>query len=103
MATGRLGAQDLAATTNTTLYQNTSGTYATVTVNLCNRNATGVTVRVALSTTSTPAASDWLEYDTAISGNGVAQITGVVVGNTQFVVVYSSNTLVSAVAFGFEG
>jgi len=103
MATGRLGAQDLAATTNTTLYQNTSGTYATVTINLCNRNATSVTVRIALSTSATPNAADWLEYDTAISGNGVAQLTGVVVGNTQYVIVYSSSTLVSAVAFGFEG
>ena len=44
---GRLGANDLAATTNTGVYTVPSGRKATVNLTICNRNATAVTVRVA--------------------------------------------------------
>ena len=39
MATGRLGASDVSATTNTTVYTCPADTYAVVAVNICNRGA----------------------------------------------------------------
>ena len=101
MAAGRLGAQSLAATTNTTLYTNAT-TYGVVSVTLCNSNSTAVTVRLALSATATPSAAEYLEYGTTIPANGVLERTGLVVGNGQNLVVYASTTGVSALAYGIE-
>ena len=55
MATGRLGAADIAATTNTTVYTCPAATYAVVAVNICNRSGTlSSDIRVALATLDTP-------------------------------------------------
>lgn len=101
MANGRLGAADLAAGVNTTLYTPSTGT-GTVTVSLCNRGATGTLVRLALASTATPAAGEWLEYDQYLPPAGVLERTAVVVGAGQWVVARASAAGVSAVVFGFE-
>ena len=44
---GRLGANDLSATTATEVYAVPSSKHATVTVNICNRGSSSGTVRVA--------------------------------------------------------
>jgi len=44
MATGRLGAADLSAATNTTLYTVPATTFTVATVSLCNRSSSAVTV-----------------------------------------------------------
>lgn len=103
MATGRLGAVDLAATTLTNVFQVTAGKTASFSVSLCNRNATSVTVRLALATASAaPAATEWLEYDTTIQANSVLERTGLVLDATKYVVGYASGTGVSVVAYGYE-
>jgi hypothetical protein len=102
MATGRLGAADLAATTNTTLYTAPDGKYAVVTVSLTCRNATGAIVRLALSSTASPGNAEWLVYDRALSASGTLRDSGIVVGAGQYLVAYSSAASVSAVAFGIE-
>lgn len=102
MATGRLGALNLSAATDTTLYTCPADTFAVVTVSICNRNATAVTARIALASSATPALTEYLEYDVQIVGNGVLERTGIVVDAAKLLVVRSSGTGVSAVAYGIE-
>lgn len=102
MASGRLGAADLAATTNTTLYTVPVSKTSTFSVNFCNRNAFAVNVRIALASTSTPGVSEWIEYDAPIVGNGVLERTALVLDASKLLVVYSSAANVSAIAYGFE-
>lgn len=102
MATGRLGIQDLAATTNTTLYTCPAGFFAVASVNICNRNATPVTIRLALTSNGTVTDNAYLEFGATIPANGVLERTGIVVDAGKLLVVYSSATNVTAVAYGIE-
>lgn len=102
MATGRLGANDLAAATNTTVYTVPSDTFSVVTLSICNRGNQAVSVRVAVSASATPTAAEWIEYDTEVLGKGVLERTGIVMDAGRLLVVYSSAANVSAVAFGIE-
>lgn len=103
MATGRLGAADLAATTLTNVFQVTAAKTASFSVSLCNRNSTSVTVRLALASTSaSPTAAEWLEYDTTILANSVLERTGLALDATKYLVAYAGSTGVSAVAYGYE-
>jgi hypothetical protein len=102
MPTGRLGIQDLAATTNTTLYTCPTNTFAVASVTICNRNATSVTVRLGLTTSAGVTDNSYLEFDTTIPGRGVLERTGIVVDAGKLIVVYSSATGVNAVAYGIE-
>jgi hypothetical protein len=102
MATGRLGAQDLSAATNTTLYTCPSDTFAVVSVSLCNRSNQACNVRMAISTSATPGNAEWIEYDTELLGKGVLERTGIVMDAGKLLVVYSNAAGVSAVAFGLE-
>lgn len=102
MASGRLGAVDLAATTNTTVYTVPASKTASFSVNICNRNTSSVTVRLALSATGTPGVTEWIEYDAVIPGNGVLERTGLMLDTGKLVVAYSSTANVSVVAYGVE-
>ncbi len=102
MATGRLGAADLSATTNTTIYTCPVSTFTVASVSICNRNATTVNVRLALATSSTPSASEYLEYDVQLLANGVIERTGIVLDAGKLLVAYSSAANVSVVAMGIE-
>ncbi len=102
MASGRLGAADLSATTNTTVYTVPSAKTAALSISVCNRNSTSVTVRLALSATGTPGASEWIEYDTALPALGVLERTGIVLDIGKLVVAYASAANVSVVAYGVE-
>jgi hypothetical protein len=102
MATGRLGANDLAAATNTTVYTVPSDTFSVVTLSICNRGNQAVAIRVAVSAAATPTAAEWIEYDTEVLGKGVLERTGIVMDAGRLLVVYSSAANVSAVALGIE-
>ena len=103
MATGRLGAEDIPATTNTTVYTCPSSTFAVVTLSLCNRNASSSrNIRVALATTDSPSNSEYIEYDSELLAKGVLERTGVVLTAGQRIVIYSSATDLSAVVYGIE-
>lgn len=102
MASGRLGAIDLAAATATPVYTVPASTLAAISVNLCNRNASSVAIRLALSTTDTPAAEEYLEYETLIPGNSLLERTGLLLDAGKRVVAYSSAANVNVVVVGVE-
>ena len=105
MATGRLGASNLSAATNTSVYAVPTDTFAVVTLSVCNRSASAVTIQVAICTAApaaTPDVSEYIEFDTSLSSKGVLERTGIVMAATQVLVVRSSAVSVSAVAYGIE-
>lgn len=102
MATGRLGAVDVGATTNTTIYTVPVDTFAVASLSIANRNASAATVRLALAISSTPDNSEYLEYNTVIPGNGTFERTGIVMDAGKKLVVFSSLASVSVVAYGIE-
>jgi len=102
MASGRLGTANLAATTDTTIYTVPASTTSYFIINVCNRNATAVGVRIALADTATPGVDEYIEYDAEIPGNCVLERTGLVLDATKQVVVHSDTTNVSVVVYGNE-
>jgi len=102
MATGRLGTFQLATTTLTTVYTVPTGTYSVFNVSFTNTTATAVTIRLAIAATSTPAASEYIEYDTTIVGKGVFERTGLVANAGLVVVAYCVGTGVNVNVYGIE-
>jgi hypothetical protein len=103
MATGRLGVADLSAGgTGTVVYTCPSNTFAVVTVSICNRGSSAANIRVALSSSSSPVDSEYLEFDTVLSAKGVLERTGIVLDAGKLLVIRSSATGVNAVAYGIE-
>lgn len=102
MATGRLGAEDLLADTDTTLYQCPTETFAAISVNFCNRNNQPALITLAVSATETPDPSDYVEYETELPARGTLERTGVVLAADQYLVIRSNSANVNAVAYGIE-
>lgn len=102
MATGRLGIADLAGATNTTVYTVPADTFAVVTASICNRTGSAVTVQVAVAAAATPAAGEYIEFNSVIPANAVLERTGIVMDAGKLLVVRSSAASVSAVVWGIE-
>lgn len=102
MATGRLGVSAIPATTNTTVYTVPSGFYTVCNVSITNRNSTSVNIRLAMSSSGTPNAQEYIEYDTVIVGNGVFERTSLVMDAGLNIVVYSSAANVGCTVYGIE-
>jgi hypothetical protein len=102
MATGKLGANDLSATTNTTVYTCPADTYAVVAINICNRGASTTGIRIAIADSDTPGVAEYIEYDSEVFSKNVLERTGIVLAATQRIVVYSTQANVSAVVVGIE-
>jgi len=102
MATGILGAEDLAATTNTVVYTVPNETFGVVTINIANRNAQARNIRIAVAAADTPQNAEWIEYDSELLGNGVIERSGVVLDAGKRVVAYADSTEVNVVVYGIE-
>jgi hypothetical protein len=105
MATGRLGIANITSTADTTIYTVPSSTFSVVSVSICNRNTTtAATIRVAICSSATPAAGEYIEYDTSLVASGVVERTGLVMdaGKILVVQVSSATPTVSVVAMGIE-
>ena len=105
MATGRLGVADftvVGAAVNHPLYTVPIATFSVVTVNVVNRGASPANIRIAIATSSSPGDSEYIEYDVEVVAKGVLERTGLVLDAGKILVVRSSATGVSAVAYGIE-
>lgn len=102
MATGRLGANDLSAGTNTTVYTCPADTYAVASINLCNRGNQATAIRIAVAAADTPTDGEYIEYGVEVLSKGVLERTGIVLAAGQKIVAYSSSANISAVAMGIE-
>ena len=102
MATGRLNGVDITTTNATSVYTCLTATFAVVSVSICNRSASAVTVRLALTSTgASPATTDYLEYDSSLSANGVLERTGIVMkADNQLVVQAGTGNVLSVVVVG---
>lgn len=102
MSLKKLGANDLSATTLTSVYTVGTGKEALVNVNVCNRNSSAVTIRLANAEGGTPGNEDYIEYDYSLAANESFQRTGIHMQASQIIVAYSSATNVSVVVDGLE-
>jgi hypothetical protein len=102
MATGRLAASNLASGTVTTVYTCPIDTYTVASVSVCNRGNQPTVFNLAISDTDTPADGEYLEFETELLPKNILERTGLVLGAGQKIVVRSSQTNVSVVAFGIE-
>lgn len=103
MANGLLGKGIISsANTNQTIYTVPANTYATVNISFCNSNVSSIKVRLAVTNSTTPQASDYIDYDTNIIGNGVMEKTGMVLSAGEKVIISASSTGISVRVHGFE-
>ena len=103
MASGVLGTAAISsANNNQTVYTVPSSTYSVFNVSFTNTNATSVTIKLAVASTSTPATNEFLEFQTTVVGYGVFERTGLVANATKQVVVQASNTGVNVNVYGIE-
>jgi len=106
MATGRLGTTQLTTGTigtYTNVYPVPFGYYSVFNVSFTNTSSSPVTIRLALSSSSsTPAINEFLEYGTTIVANGVFERTGLVAGAGLYVLASSSGTAVNVNVYGIE-
>lgn len=100
MSLQRLGGFDLAATTDTLLYTCPTNFHALVCVNFVTRSASR-TVRLALTASSTPADTDYLEYEFPLSvGGGPLYRSGIAMAAGNRLYGRASGTGVSVVLWG---
>lgn len=102
MATGILGKQNLTTGVDTVLYQVPENTFAVATINLVNRGSVSITVSIALCDDVNPAATDYIEYNAELLPSGTIERTGIVIDATKYIVVRSSETSCTAMAYGIE-
>ena len=102
MATGRLGASNMSAGSNTSIYTCPADTYAVASLNICNRGNQATSIRIAVADNATPALGEYIEYEVELLAKGVLERTGIVLAAGQKIVCYASGANISAVAMGIE-
>ena len=102
MASGRLGVAQLAANTDTVVYTVPSGKLASCNVAIVNRGTSAALVNVAFSSTTSPALSEYVEFQVKIPANGILERTAIVAGAGERVIVRSSTADCSVRVHGYE-
>lgn len=105
MATGRLGTANITTTSDTSVYTVPAGTFAVVTVNIVNRSSSAnANIRVAVASSGTPSAAEYIEYDSQLVTNGVIERTGIVMDAGKVLVVQTptATPTISVVVYGIE-
>ena len=102
MTIGILGQANPAANTNTTVYTVPSSVSATCNISVVNTGSTSVTVTIAISASSTPAASEYIEYLTTLQPSGVLERGGLVAQTGKNFVVNCSTASCAVSIYGFE-
>lgn len=102
MATGILGQANPAAATDTTVYTVPAATTATFNISVVNTGASSAAVSIALAASGTPAASEYIEFQTALPPGGVLERGGLVAQTTKRVVANCSTANCSVSVYGYE-
>jgi len=102
MATGILGQSNPAIATNTTVYTVPVSKTATFNINVVNTGSSAAAVNVALCASATPAASEYIEFQTVLPPGGVLERGGMVAQAGKLLVVYCSTASCSVTAYGYE-
>lgn len=93
-------------TSYTTLYTVPASTSAIIsTISVCNTNASSdYKFRIAISTSTTPSAANWIAYDSIVAANDTSFITVALTMDTtyKYLIVSSENSALSFSVFGSE-
>ena len=102
MASGKLGSVNLVADTDTLVYTVPAGKVSTVNIRVCNRNASGIAISVAVGSGGSPATTDYIDYETVVPAKGMLEDTAVVCSAGEKIWVRSNTKDVSVRVHGFE-
>jgi len=105
MATGRLGTANITTTADTTVYTVPASTFSVVSVNVVNRSSSATAnIRIAVASSATPGAAEYIEYDSSLVANGVLERTGIVMDASKLIVVSTPTATpsLSVVVYGIE-
>lgn len=100
MANGLLATAKPSSETNTILYTGSAGQLASGSLAICRQGAGSELVRVALIDSAN--VGDLTDENYVVYNSDAIQITGLVVGPNQSIVVYANADSVSFVFWGFE-
>jgi hypothetical protein len=105
MASGIQNRLALSGSTWTTLAAGPSSTFIqSLTVSLVNRSTlTTFSLALCPSGTSTPAASDYVEFNMPINANGTYERNGLILSPNQIIMVFAASANVTALCYGTEG
>lgn len=102
MASGKLGSATPSANTNTIVYTVPASTVSSINVAIVNRGSSDAVVNLAIATSGTPAAADYVEYGVTVPANGILERTAIVAGAGEHVVVNASTANCSVRVHGYE-
>ena len=103
MASGILGQNALAASSNTTVYTVPASTHAVVNVSILNRSTSAAAaVRLAISATGSPGNAEWIEYGVSVPKAAVLERTAISLNAGKNIVAWSSGSDCSVSVYGIE-
>ena len=102
MESGKLGSVNLVADTDTLVYTVPAGKVSTVNIRVCNRNASGIAISVAVGSGGSPATTDYIDYEASVPGYGILEETAVACSAGEKVWIRSTLANVSVRIHGFE-